>query len=173
VNQRPIQHLCYIVDDIPTAVDQWAQTFGAGPFFWLGQHIQFDETVFRGEACTFDHSSAIGQWGDVMVELSTLHDLAPAEFEPLFAGSGGVAHISYIVDDAATESARLEAAGMPAFLHARQGPIAITFHECPSLGHAIEIHQHGAVIDGMFAVVRQAAQSWHGSDPLREFPMPG
>ena len=42
MNHRPIQHLCYIVDDIPAAVDRWVQTFGAGPFFWLGQHISFD-----------------------------------------------------------------------------------------------------------------------------------
>lgn len=170
MNDRPIQHLCYIVADIPTAVDRWVETFGAGPFFWLGRHIEFDELRFRGSDCIFDHSSALGQWGEVMVELSELHELAPAEFERAFRGNGDVAHVSYIVDDAEAESARLQAAGMPAFLYARQGPIAITFHESPLLGHAIEIHRHGEVIDGMFALVRQAAQDWDGSEPLREFP---
>jgi hypothetical protein len=62
---------------------------------------------------------------------------------------------------------------MPAFFYARQGPIAITFHECPLLGHAIEIHRHGEVIDGMFAFVEQAAVEWDGNEPLREFPAPG
>ena len=55
------------------------ETFGAGPFYWLGRHIDFDEVRFRGGDCTFDHSSAIGQWGEVMVELSELHELAQAQ----------------------------------------------------------------------------------------------
>lgn len=174
---RPIQHVCYIVEDIPRAVERWVACFGAGPFFWLGRHIQFDETSYRGGPCVFDHSSAIGQWGDICVELSQLHELSPAPFDTAFRGlaraRGGVAHISYIVDDAATESERLRHAGIEPFFYARQGPIAITFHESTELGHAIEIHQHGEVIDGMFALVAAAAEDWDGSEPLREFPGPG
>jgi hypothetical protein len=35
MNDRPIHHLCYIVDDIPKAVDHWVEATGAGPFFRL------------------------------------------------------------------------------------------------------------------------------------------
>jgi hypothetical protein len=37
MNHRPIHHVCYIVDDIPKAVDQWVEATGAGPFFHLGE----------------------------------------------------------------------------------------------------------------------------------------
>ena len=36
MNDRPIHHVCYIVDDIPTAVDQWIEATGVGPFSHLG-----------------------------------------------------------------------------------------------------------------------------------------
>jgi catechol 2,3-dioxygenase-like lactoylglutathione lyase family enzyme len=39
LNDRPIHHVCYIVDDLPKAVDQWVEATGAGPFFHLGEHV--------------------------------------------------------------------------------------------------------------------------------------
>ena len=124
MNDRPIHHVCYIVDDIPKAVDQWVETTGAGPFFHLGEHVEFDETLLEGEPCVFDHASAIGKWGPIFLELIELHEVTP-ELESRFytggAGGSNIAHIAYIVDDPAAESERLEAAGMPKFLHLRQG----------------------------------------------------
>jgi catechol 2,3-dioxygenase-like lactoylglutathione lyase family enzyme len=54
MNDRPIHHVCYIVDDIPKAVDQWVEATGAGPFFHLGQHVEFEETLLEGEPRVFD-----------------------------------------------------------------------------------------------------------------------
>jgi hypothetical protein len=173
--RHSIQHVCYIVEDIPNAVDRWVGAFGAGPFFWVGRHITYDEWHFRGEPCVLDHSAVIGRWGDIFVELSQIHELSPASFEALFlghAGSGGVGHISYIADDAVAENERLDELGMPSFFYGRQGPIEVTFHECDLLGHAIEIHQSGALIDGLFGAVAAAADGWDGSDPLRELAPP-
>jgi catechol 2,3-dioxygenase-like lactoylglutathione lyase family enzyme len=100
MNDRPIHHVCYIVDDIPKAVDQWVEAIGAGPFFHLIE----------------------------------LHEVTP-ELESRFysgaAGGSNIAHIGYVVDDPAAESARLHAAGMPKFLHLRQGPIQISLHDAP------------------------------------------
>src|SRR5215211_5948078 len=83
MNDRPIHHVCYIVDDIPTAVDQWVETTGAGPFFHLGQHVEFEETLLEGEPCVFDHASAIGKWGPIFLELIELHEVTP-ELESRF-----------------------------------------------------------------------------------------
>jgi catechol 2,3-dioxygenase-like lactoylglutathione lyase family enzyme len=52
MNDRPIHHVCYIVDDIRKAVDQWVETTGAGPFH-LGPHVEFEETLLEGESCVF------------------------------------------------------------------------------------------------------------------------
>ena len=53
MNDRPIHHVCYIVDDIPKAVDQWVETTGAGPFFHLGQHASSKRRCWReSPACS-------------------------------------------------------------------------------------------------------------------------
>jgi hypothetical protein len=77
MNDRPIHHVCYIVDDIPNAVDQCVEATGAGPFFHLGEHVEFEETLLEGEPCVFDHASAIGKWGSIFLELIELHKVTP------------------------------------------------------------------------------------------------
>ena len=172
IHERPLHHVCYVVEDIPTAVDRWVEATGAGPFFHLGDHVAFEETLLEGEPCVFDHASAIGRWGPIFLELMQLHEVTP-ELEARIHRDGGsaISHIAYVVDDAAAESERLEAAGMPKFLHLRQGPIQIAMHDAPLLGHAIEVHQNTEVIHELFALFAAAAKGWDGSDPLR--PMPG
>ena len=48
----------------------------AGPFFAM-EHIVFDEVTYRGEPAVYDHSSAFGQWGPMLVELTQVHDAQP------------------------------------------------------------------------------------------------
>ena len=160
MNDRPIHHVCYIVDDIPKAVHQWVATTGAGPFFHLGQHVEFEETQLDGEPCVFDHASAIGSWGPIFVELMQLHEVTPALASRVHRG-----HIAYVVDLPAAESERLEAAGMPKFLHLRQGPIQIAMHEAPLLGHAIEVHENTDAIRELFALFADAGDGWDGVSP--------
>src|SRR5215211_2385662 len=152
MNDRPIHHVCYVVDDIPKAVDQWVETTGAGPFFHLGEHVAFEETLLEGEPCVFDHASAIGQWGPIFLELIQLHELTSALESRYYTGGAGGSNIAYVVDDAAAERARLEATGMPEFLHLRTGPIEISGHDAPLFGHAIEVHENSDAINGLFAV---------------------
>src|SRR5215218_7923138 len=83
MNDRPIHHVCYVVDDIPKAVDQWVETTGAGPFFHLGEHVEFEETLLEGEPCVFDHASALGTWGPIFLELIQLHELTPQLASPV------------------------------------------------------------------------------------------
>jgi len=173
MNDRPIHHVCYIVDDIPKAVDQWVETTGAGPFFHLGEHIEFDEMLLEGEPCTFDHSSAIGKWGPIFLELIELHEVTP-ELESRYytggAGGSNIAHIAYLVDDPAAESDRLEAAGMSKFFYLRQGPVQISVHDAPLLGHAIEVLENTDEINGLFGLFAAGAEGWDGSEALRGMP---
>jgi len=173
MKDRPIHHVCYIVDDITNGVEKWVEATGAGPFFLLGEHVEFEETLLEGEPCVFDHASAIGKWGPIFLELMQLHELTP-ELEPRLytgsAGGGNIAHIAYIVDGPAAERERLEAAGMPEFLQLRQGPIQISLHDAPLLGHAIEVHENTDAINDLFAMFAAGAEGWDGSEPLRQMP---
>jgi hypothetical protein len=49
----------------------------AGPFFHLGEHVEFEEALLEGEPCVFDHASAIGKWGPIFLELIALHEVTP------------------------------------------------------------------------------------------------
>jgi methylmalonyl-CoA/ethylmalonyl-CoA epimerase len=165
---HPISHISYVVADLATAVDLWVATFGAGPFFLL-EHIDFDRVEHGGAPAVFDHSAAFGQWGSIAVELQQIHEVKPARtLGPLLYGRGTAPnHVAYIAPDPESESARLERLGLPKFLFATFGPVEITFHDVPMLGHAIEIHRQCDFIENFFASLAAAADGWDGSDPLR------
>jgi hypothetical protein len=42
----PVVQPCWVVDDIPSAVERWVRSTGAGPFF-LAAHIEFAELTYR------------------------------------------------------------------------------------------------------------------------------
>ena len=66
----PVQ-IAYAVDDVVGAAESWVER-GAGPFF-VRHHIAVSNSRMHGVAAAFDHSSAYGQYGDVMVELLCEH----------------------------------------------------------------------------------------------------
>jgi methylmalonyl-CoA/ethylmalonyl-CoA epimerase len=168
---RPITHVSYVVDDIPTAVERWVSAFGAGPFFLL-DHIEFDEIMSGGSGVSWDHSAAIGQWGPIAVELHQTYRIEPESLIERLAGRGqGVDHIGYLADNLGEESARLNRLGLPTFLQARVGPIEMSFHDAPAFAHAIEVQQNGAPVTEFFDAIANAAQGWGGADHLRVMPL--
>lgn len=170
IHDRPIHHVAYLVDDLPSAVDRWVETTGAGPFIHLGEHVRFAETLLDGAPCAFDHASAIGRWGPIFLELMQLHDDVTPELRRRLGGSGRVAHVAYLVDDPTAEAERLEAAGMPKFLELREGPVRVALHDAPLLGHPIEVHEDSEPINGLFGLIAAAAEGWDGNDRLRPLP---
>ena len=72
----PVQ-IAYAVPDARVAAQEWIERFGAGPFF-VRPHIPVVDVVYRGQPSTFDHTSAYGQWGSLMVELVQDHGTAPS-----------------------------------------------------------------------------------------------
>jgi len=174
---RPIHHLGYVVDEIEPAVDWAVATLGAGPFFLI-PHLAFDTCTFRGEPAAYDHSSAFGQWGPFKVELTVVHSSDPPELAELIGGHapqvghvGHVGHVGLVVDDLESESAALEAAGLPVFHTGSSGPVSASWHDARDrLGHHVELLQRCPELDGFYELIRSSAVGWDGSDPLRSGP---
>ncbi len=166
--QPAIHHIGYVVEDLRSGVERFAEDFGAGPFFGM-EHMVFDEVTYRGEPAVYDHSSAFGSWGPLLVELTEVHDAQPAGFrDALIAPGGGIGHVGFVVASLEAETARLEAAGLAAFHTGRTGPAsAVWFEGGPLLGHPVEVLQEREEILGFYAMVRAAANGWDGSEPLR------
>lgn len=163
----PVQ-IGYVVADPFAAAERFAHRFGAGPFFVL-EHIPCSEVLHRGRPSSFDHTAAYGQWGDVMVELFVQHDDEPSAIREMYAsGEEGLHHVAFFVDDQAGAAAQLEELGYP---EAQTGwannRTRFAFHDARSdLGHYIEIYPGAPATRDFYAMVREAARDWDGTNPI-------
>jgi hypothetical protein len=164
----PIHHVGYVVDDLSAGVARFVATHGAGPFFAI-EHMPFDEVSYLGEPAHYDHSSAFGQWGPIIVELTQVHDARPDGLRDALVKAGaGIGHIAWLTDSLPQESARLEAAGFTPFHAGRTGPAsAVWFDGGPLFGHPVEVLERRAEILGFYEGIATAALDWDGREPLR------
>ena len=168
-----VHHIGYVVDDLPAAAEHFADRFGAGPFYAF-EHIVFDEVTYRGEQAVYDHSSAFGQCGPIIIELTQVHDAQPAGLAgALVKPGGGIGHVGWLAESLEDEVARLEAAGLVPFHTGRTGPVSVVWFEGDTLlGHPIEVLQSRDELLGFYDTVRSAGEGWDGSDPYRPVTEP-
>ena len=151
----PVQ-IAYAVPDVHLGAGRWQGSFGAGPFV-IAEHIVLESARVGGEErgpSGFDHSSAYGQWGEVMVELVQEHT-AP------IGARVGLHHLAFFVDDIVTASHALAAAGWPEALWATTGTgTAFAMHDARAdLGHLIELYEPSPGLLAFYAKVRDLAAS--------------
>ena len=164
----PVQ-IAYAVNDLDAAARWWADVVGAGPFF-VNEHIAVTNVRYRGQPGSFDHSSAYGQWGSVMVELVKDHTVGPSPVRDVVGVDGeGLHHLAFFAADLAAVSARLAALGWPEALYAETASgQAFMFHDATAqLGHMMELYEPTPALVGFYAAVADAALGWDGNDPVR------
>jgi hypothetical protein len=149
----PVQ-IAYAVSDVHAAAAVWQERQGAGPFV-ISEHIPLASARVHGvegPGTAFDHSSAYGQWGELMVEL--VHEHTP----PLGATTG-LHHMAFFVDSIEETASALKAASYPEVLGASTASgMAFAFHDARAdLGHFIEIYTPNERILGFYAHVRSLA----------------
>jgi catechol 2,3-dioxygenase-like lactoylglutathione lyase family enzyme len=169
---QPVRQLAYKVNNLEAAAAAHHRQFGSGPFFVL-RHVALTSSHHRGIAQPFDHSSAYGQWGEVMVELVVQHNPDPSALHDMFAaGSGaeGLHHAALFVDDLDAEIARFAAEGAPlAQLSVTTGGTEFAFVDTrASLGHMLELYEPTPQLTGFYDFVAEAARGWDGRDLIRE-----
>ena len=164
----PVQ-IAYAVPDARAAALRWATEFGAGPFF-LRSHISVSDVIYRGRPAPFDHSSAFGQWGDIMVELVQDHGTAPSVVRELYAaGESGLHHLAFVVNDLDVATTDLSILGYDLAMTACSSTTRFHFVDAVAdLGHMIELYQRTDHLNQFYAMVRDAAVDWDGNDPVRQ-----
>jgi hypothetical protein len=168
----PVRQVAYFVPDIEQAALAHCAAFGSGPFF-LGRHVPLRWSEHRGQPVIHDHSSAYGQWGEVMVEFVQQHGDDPSTFHDIFpAGSGrfGLHHTAVFVNAVDEAIAWFAGQAMPlAQLSETTTGTRYAFVDASAtLGHMIELYEPSKGLLGFYAMVANAAKNWGGSDPLRE-----
>lgn len=167
-----VRQLAYKVNDLEAAARAHHRAFGSGPFF-VARHVALASSQHRGVERPFDHSSAYGQWGGVMVELVVQHnadDSALHEMFPHGSGREGLHHAALFVDDLEGAIARFEAEGARlAQLSVTAGGTAFAFVDTrASLGHMLELYEPTLQLTGFYDFVAAAADGWDGRNLLRE-----
>jgi Glyoxalase/Bleomycin resistance protein/Dioxygenase superfamily len=166
----PVQ-LAYAVTDAEQAALRWSATFGSGPFL-VRRNIAPTEVLYRGRASTFDHTSAYGQWGSVMIELVQAHsqsDNVIAERSSTGPGASPfLHHVACLVDDIDVTLDLARDAGITLAMTATSRTTRFAFLDTTEMcGHFIEVYPRTASIVDFYATVAAAATNWNGSDPVR------
>ncbi|MGN6500137.1 MAG: VOC family protein [Tsuneonella sp.] len=168
----PIRQVAYFVPDIAKAAAEHSAAFGSGPFF-IARHVPLAWSEHRGVRVTHDHSSAYGQWGEVMIEFVEQAGGDPSAFHDLYpAGSGrfDFHHAALFVDDLDDAIADFARKGMAlAQISETMSGVRYAFVDgAAQLGHMLELYEPSEGLTGFYAMVADAAKGWDGADPVRE-----
>ncbi|WP_433410335.1 VOC family protein [Saccharomonospora azurea] len=164
-----VVQVAYATTDVRASALRWHRLYGAGPFF-VREHVPTASVTVDDGDGVFDHTCALGQWGDVMVEFVHHHELAPASLDrDMRRGDTGLHHVACFVDDLEQARDRLVAEGARVVMDAATPEVRFVFLDVgPEVGHLVEIYERTPYLAGLYDRVRQASVGWDGTDPLRE-----
>ena len=166
-----IVQLAYHAPDIKKTAQFWSDKFGAGPFYLL-ELIQLRECLYRGTAAPFNHSSAYGQLGDMMIELIHQHDDHPSPVRDMYdAQREGLHHAAVFVDDIDAALSKAASKDMACALDAttKDGDVRFVMVDArKSYGHMLEFYERTAVLTKFYNFIRRQSQGWDGREFLRK-----
>lgn len=121
-----IVQVAYHVTDIRRAATDMSKKFGAGPFF-VNENITLAWGEHRGEPTDFVHSSAYGQWGDVLVEIFRQENDTPkSPYRDMFtADEQGLHHTAIMVADMDEAFGYFESRGLPVVTRCNLGVVRV------------------------------------------------
>ena len=85
-----VRQLAYVVTDMDAALKYWVDVLKVGPFF-VYEHCPLENQRYLGQPSNVDVTLALGNSGDLQIELIFQHDQTPSVYkEFLDAGRVGV-----------------------------------------------------------------------------------
>jgi hypothetical protein len=163
----PVRQIGYVVTDLDEAVASWLE-LGVGPWYVLRGIPQ--RTLYRGEPCAVTLSLALANTGDLQVELIHQDDETPSIFTEFLASNGPGFHqlAWWPVDFESTMQAVQATSWSVVWSGGEDSGVCYAYFEPPG-GQAtiIEIMELTDASAGMAKLVRDAADGWDGTDPIR------
>ena len=166
--QGPVQ-IAYHVPDIDHAARRYAAEFGWGPFYKL-EHIALEKSLYRGAPAHFDHSSAYGQAGDLMIEFITQHGDEPSCVRDMYEmHQTGIHHVAYFVEDLDDALSRATVSGYATALDGEtaSGVRFVMIDTVATFGHMVELYEANEMLSKFYAFVKRASVGWDGAEPVR------
>jgi len=163
-----IRQVAYVVDDIDEALEHWVEVVGVAPFF-LYRNLELAECRYEGDATTLELSVALGQSGDVQVELIQQHGDTPSVY--VGETSGKAHHVAMWTRDYDGVVAAYRAQGLLDLQWGSASGAAderFVYFAPKGPGPMVEVVE---VLDKkaqMYAEIAEAARVYDGSQPVRE-----
>lgn len=166
----PVRQNGYVVRDIEAALKYWTEVLGVGPFYYI-ENVPVENFTYRGAPSDAELSIALGNSGDLQIELIQQRNNAPSMYQDfLDAGHEGLQHIAYWTTDYQADYDRLKARG---FKVGQEGEIGengrfVYFDTGGHPGSVIELSDISGPKGGFFKHIRDVAEAWDGSNPIRK-----
>jgi methylmalonyl-CoA/ethylmalonyl-CoA epimerase len=164
----PVMQIAFVPDDFDAALEHWTKVMGVGPFFLL-ENMQLDEMLYRGAPSDCVFTLALAYWGDIQIELIRQENDAPSIYRD-YPNGGAMHHVCILTDDIAQARRMALEAGAELLVEAKVGAdggvIYVDSKGYP--GGIVEVLQPATGSSDLFAMMREAARGWDGSNPVRK-----
>lgn len=163
-----IRQIGYVVNDLDPAIASWIE-LGVGPWFVI--HGLPMPALYRGEPCETTLSLALSNSGDLQLELIQQEDDTPSIFTEFLASGGpGYHQLAYWTEDFDATMKAVENAGWPVVWSGGEGfGVRFAYVEPPnSPATIVEISELTDAQAASAKYIRDAADGWDGTDPIRE-----
>jgi hypothetical protein len=162
-----IRQIGYVVSDLDAAIAGWLK-LGVGPWFVLRRISQCAD--YRGQRCEVEISIALANSGDLQLELIQQHGDGPSIYTEFLAEHGeGFHQFAFWPTEFDAAMAGVAAAGWPVvWSSAEEGGVRYAYVEPPApVATIVEVMEFNEMTAGLATFVREAAQGWDGSEPVR------
>ncbi len=159
----------YVVRDINAALKHWTEVLGVGPFYYIDK-VPVENFTYGGKPSDAELSIALGNSGDLQIELIQQRNAAPSMYmDFLNAGHEGLQHVAYWTLNYQEDYDRLLAQG---FRVGQEGEIGesgrfVYFETESHPGTVVELSDVSGPKGGFFKHIREVADTWDGSKPIR------
>jgi hypothetical protein len=165
---RIIFQNAWVVPDIEQACMKWVNEMGVGPFFISESRDMFDHMAYRGKPAKLDMIIGLAQAGPMQIELiqplvdtCAYHDSVPV-------GQMGFHHMCAWTEDIEADTAYFADLGYPAANRGGVGDLEFAYYDTrPLMGCMLEVVTRNERSIERFAMIKDAAIDWDGSDPVR------
>jgi hypothetical protein len=171
-----IRQVAYLVPDIESAMDYWANTLGVGPWYY-NPRVPIRNYRYGGESHEPHNSVALANAGGLQVELLQTRNDVPSMYRDFQrAGHLGAQHFAYWTENFDADLARAKATGFEVLMSGEVGAngrfvyFAAKPHPGAHPGTVIELSEVAGPKGRLFNLIREAAVGWDGRDPVRPFP---
>lgn len=165
----PIRQCGIVVPSLDRALDYWTGVLGIGPFYRMN-HVELDYFRLRGQESEVDLSIALGNSGDMQIELIEQHNNAPSPYLDFLNRHGpGLQHYSVWSETYDSEMQRLAGGGIEVLAEGKigNGSRFAYFEGGNDAQPVMEISDLTSATAELFKMIRDEAAGWDGRNPVR------